>query len=108
MKMFLKMIILKVKIAKSLKDRTIGLIGKDKPEPIMFTTRFGIHTFGVKFPIDIVILDKNDVVVKMKRSLKQNKFFFWPIWYSKVLELPEGFIEKYKIRNRSKIMLYNK
>lgn len=102
------MIALKVKSAQSVKDRTIGLIGKDKPEPIMFTTRFGIHTFGVKFPIDIVILDKNNIAVKIKKGLRKNRFLFWPIWYNKVLELPEGSIEKYKIRKRSKIMLYNK
>jgi len=54
------MITVKVKIYKSIKCRTIGLIGHDNPEPIMFYTKFGIHTFGLKFPIDVLILDKNN------------------------------------------------
>jgi uncharacterized protein len=92
------MILLKVKTLTGLKDRTIGLIGQGKPEPIIFITRFGIHTFGVKFPIDVVILDRNNIAVKIKQSLKQNRFFFWPIQYDKVLELPEGYVGKYKIK----------
>jgi uncharacterized membrane protein (UPF0127 family) len=99
------MINIKVKNLISIKDRTIGLIGHSKMEPIMFTTRFGIHTFGVKFPIDVVILDRNNVVVKIKQSLKQNRFFFWPVRYNKVLELPEGYIEKYRVKIGSIVKL---
>lgn len=74
----------------------IGLIGKDKPEAIYFETRWGIHTFGLKFPIDVVILDENNKVVVVKKSLKQNSLFFWNPKYSRVLELSSGFIRMKK------------
>ena len=94
---------LKVKLLKSLRDRGIGLIGKKKPETIMFYTRFGIHTFGMKFPIDVLILDEDDKVVKLVENLKPNKIFFWPPKFKKVLELPSGFIKNNKIEIGGKI-----
>lgn len=97
------MITIKVKNLISQKDRTIGLINYSKPEPVMFLTRFGIHTFGLVFPIDVVILDKDGKAVKLTRNLKPNNVLFWPIRYNKVLELPAGLIKKYKIKIGSKI-----
>jgi hypothetical protein len=91
------MINLKVKLLTSIKDRTIGLIGYEKPEPIMFLTRFGIHTFGLKFPIDVLVLDKNNKVVKLVENLKPNNLFDWPIKYNRVIELPTGYIKKNKV-----------
>lgn len=99
------MIKLKVKLVKNFKDKTIGLIGQTQPKPILFFTRFGIHTFGLKFPIDVVILNKNDEVVKLKENLRPNRIFLWPVQYNKVLELPQGFIKKNKIKISRKIIL---
>ncbi len=87
-----------IKEAKNIKEKIIGLIGRNKPEAIMLRTRFGIHTFGLKFPIDIVILDKNNRVVKLKKSLKPNRIFLWNPFYDRILELPEGTIEKKEIK----------
>ena len=94
---------IKVKILKSQKDLTIGLINHIKPEPVMLLTRFGIHTFGLSFPIDVVILDKGGIAVKLKKNLKPNNVLFWPVKYNKVLELPSGLIKKYRIKIGSKI-----
>ncbi len=99
------MIVLKVKLYSSIKDRTIGLIGHKNPEPVMFLTRFGIHTFGVGFPLDIVVLNNKNVVVKLEKELKPNRFFFWPVKYKKVLELPSGYIVKNGIKCGSEIDL---
>lgn len=99
------MINIKVKLYSSIKDRGIGLIGNKKAEPVMFFTRYGIHTLGLTFPVDIVVLDKNNVVVKLTENLKPNRFFLWPFKYNKVLELPVGFIEKNGIRIGSEINL---
>jgi uncharacterized membrane protein (UPF0127 family) len=75
-----------------------GLIGKNTPTPVFFTTRFGIHTFGLKFPIDVLILDNCNRVVRQKHSLYPNKLFFWPPVYNRVLELPAGTISRQKIK----------
>ncbi|MCL5733923.1 MAG: DUF192 domain-containing protein, partial [Patescibacteria group bacterium] len=71
-----------------------GLIGAEKAEPMLFKTRWGIHTFGVRFPIDVVIFGKNGLVVKIKAGLKPGKLFFWNPKFCDVLELPEGAIKK--------------
>ena len=79
-------------------QKTIGLIGKKNPQAIFFKTRWGIHTFGVRFPIDIVILDMTNTVQKIKHSLKPNRIFLWNPKFYNVIELPEGTIEKEHIK----------
>ncbi|HUQ85327.1 MAG TPA: DUF192 domain-containing protein [Candidatus Limnocylindrales bacterium] len=84
---------LKLKIKKlSNIEKIVGLIFAKKPYSIYFKTRFGIHTFGMKFPIDVIILNKANRVVKMNQNMKPNKIYFWPIIYEDVLELPQGMI----------------
>ena len=75
-----------------------GLIGKDKPYVLMIRTRFGIHTFGLKFPIDVLVLNNEDKVVSIKKNLKPNRIFSWNPLYEKVIELPVGTIKKNQIR----------
>lgn len=92
------MITIFVKKAKNLKEKIQGLIGKNKPIALMIKTHFGIHTFGLKFPIDVLILNNDNKVVSMKKNLKPNRIFFWNPMYEKVIELPHGTIEKEKIK----------
>lgn len=92
------MVTLLVKEARNLKEKVIGLIGKDKPLSFMIRTRFGIHTCGLKFPIDVLILDKENKVVFLKKNLMPWKIFLWNPMYDKVLELPLGAIDKKKIK----------
>ncbi|MDP2585548.1 MAG: DUF192 domain-containing protein [Candidatus Levybacteria bacterium] len=92
------MIKLFVKEAANLKEKVIGLIGKDKPYALMLKTRFGIHTFGLKFPIDILILNNANKVVSMRKNLKPNRVFLWRPMHKKVIELPSGIIEKDRIK----------
>ena len=75
-------------------EKIIGLIGKNAPEAILFETHFGIHTFFLKLPIDVLILDKNNQIVALKKILKPNRFFLWNCRYNLVIELPEESIEK--------------
>ncbi len=51
----------------------------------------------MRYGIDIVILDKKNQVKKMRKNLMPNKIFLWNPLYKSVLEMPVGFIEKYKI-----------
>ena len=92
------MIKLFVKKAKNIKDRVTGLIGKEKPESLMINTHFGIHTFGLKFPIDVLILDHKNTVMSLKENLKPNRIFLWNPLYEKVIELPQETIKKNKIK----------
>ena len=92
------MILLKVKKLKGLKEKTFGLIFEKKAFPVLIDTRFGIHTFGLRFPIDVLILNNSNTVVKMKQGLKPNRIFIWNPIYNKVIELPKNEIKKRKIK----------
>lgn len=98
------MITLRVKKVKNL-EKIIGLIGKKNPESLFFKTRFGIHTFGLKFPIDVLILDNKNRVISLKKSLKPNKIFFWNPLYNRVLELPQETINNKHIKFHEMIEL---
>jgi uncharacterized membrane protein (UPF0127 family) len=75
-------------------EKTIGLIGKDKEKTILFNTRFGIHTFFLKFPIAVIVLSDDNKVMYLKKKILPNRIFIWNIKYKKVIELPCGKIEK--------------
>jgi len=84
---------LNAKNAQTFFDKVIGLIGKDKSTSMIFQTRFGIHTFGIKFPIDIIVLNKQNVVISLRKNLKPFRFFFWNPRYDTIVELPAGIID---------------
>lgn len=69
-----------------------GLIGYTHPIALFFKTRFGIHTFGLRFPIDVLILDTKNCVVICKKNLRPNRVFFWHPKWNRVVELPAGII----------------
>ncbi len=82
-----------------------GLIGDKHARGILIQTRFGIHTFGLRFPIDIIVLDRDDIVRVVKHSFKPNGIFLWPIRYDIVLELPQGMIKEKGITIGEKLAL---
>lgn len=92
------MITLFVKQTGNLKEKIMGLIGKEAPISLMLKTHFGIHTFGLKFPIDVLVLSNSNKIVAVKKSLMPRRIFLWNPLYEKILELPVGTIEKKKIK----------
>lgn len=83
---------------KTLSEKRIGMLGMKKAEPVYFCTRFGIHTFGMKFPIDVVILDNDWRVTSFVSSLNPNRVFFWNPLFKHVLELPSGWVVSNRAR----------
>jgi|SRR3990167_7443253 len=99
------MVTLRVKLLKGFLDKSIGLLKSEKAYPVYFTSRFGIHTFGMKFPIDVIVLGYNNLIIKVAENLKPNRFFFWLPIYNRVIELPVGTVKKLRIRKKEKIKL---
>ena len=83
-----------VRIAATLTEKAKGLLGKEEPEALYFKTRFGIHTFGMKFPIDCAVLDDTFTVRAMREQMNPNKGFFWNPRFSNVVELPSGTLSR--------------
>jgi uncharacterized membrane protein (UPF0127 family) len=70
-----------------------GLLFEKKAKALIFRTRFGIHTFFMRFPIDLMVIDKNKNVVFIKESVKPNRIIFWNPRFDLVIELPKGSIK---------------
>ncbi len=92
-------------VVRSFWEKSKGMIGGGKPQRLLIITRFGIHTFGVKFPIDVVVLDREFYVKKIKKSLSPNRIFFWNPANDHVLELPVGDVQKLGIKEGQKLAL---
>ena len=101
----IKMITLKARKLNSFAEKSMGLMGKMEPENIYFETRWGIHTFFMNFPIDVLVLDKNFKVVSLSQNLKPGSIMMWNPKYYRVLELTSGTIQKMKIRQLNEISI---
>jgi uncharacterized membrane protein (UPF0127 family) len=99
------MIEIKVKKLTGLVSKIIGLLNAPRPYPVYFHTRYGIHTFGMKYPLDLVILDDSGRVVYVRPGLKPFRIYVWNPQYQRVLELPEGSVGKYGIKRGTVIRL---
>ena len=89
---------LHVMILKTWKEKIKGLLFSDKATPVLIQTRWGIHTFGMRYPIDVLVLNKNNQIMKLAKELKPNRIFLWNPFFTTIIELPAGYIEKEKIK----------
>ena len=84
-----------VKVADTLFTRMKGLLGKKElpqGEALCIKPCFSVHTFFMKFPIDVIFLNKKNQVIAAVRNLKPNRITrLYPRSFS-VLELPSGTI----------------
>ena len=91
------------KEALSFLDRSFGLLLRENPKTLIFYTRFGLHTFGLRSSIDILVLDRNHKVVRLEKGLKPNRFFLYSPIYRTVIELPDGAIDLSKTHPGDKL-----
>jgi hypothetical protein len=74
-------------------SKTFGLMFRKQIKPLIFIFKqpkiYSLHTYFVKFPIDIVFLNDCFEVVEIKKNLKPFKSYKPKNKASFVLELPE-------------------
>ena len=82
-------------------QRLVGLMGRDRlenNEGLWMARCKAIHTFFMRFPIDVVFLDRDFIVKKTVKGLRP----FRPVVSCRhaqgVLELPEGTIDRAQIQ----------
>ena len=96
-----------IEIADKVVSRSLGLIGRNgwKRNGMLLKDTNAIHTVFVRFPIDVIFLDKDFKILRVVENLKP--FRFSPIvWKAKhVLELPTGTIKNKSLRVGNKIKL---
>jgi len=93
-------------VAKRLLERMKGLIGKkglENGESLWIKPCKSVHTFGMRFPIDIIFLDRESRVVALKKNFLKNHIT--PLYFKavSVLELPAGTIEMTDTRTGDRI-----
>jgi len=80
-------------------DRLRGLLGRkqlNEEQGLWISPCPSVHTIGMRYPIDVVFLDRRGEVKKISHNLKPMKFSSCVGAYS-VLELTEGMAEKLQI-----------
>jgi uncharacterized membrane protein (UPF0127 family) len=93
--------------ATTLKQQILGLLLYPTPSTLLLRTRFGIHTFGMNYAIDVLILDHTNRAVKIKENLTPNRIFFWNPLFSNVIELPHGSIKKSRTTVNDNVAIHN-
>ena len=85
-----------VKVADTLFTRMKGLLGKKelpKGEALWIKPCFSVHTFFMKFAIDVIFLNKKNQIIASVSNLSPNRMTrLYPQSFS-VLELPTGTID---------------
>jgi len=84
-----------LKIAKSFADRTLGLMFIKEMkgfDALLLEPCTSVHNFFVRFPIDLIFLNKDNKVVKLIPCFKPWRMTGIYLKARKVLELPNGTI----------------
>jgi uncharacterized protein len=89
-----------IEVAATMRSRLTGLLGRSRLNPgegLLITPSSGVHTWGMRFPIDVVALDSRMRVLEAREHL--GSFRTAAIgWKTRgVLELPVGTIRHSQI-----------
>ncbi len=85
----------KAKMALSFKERLIGLLNREslyKGEALVIKHASSIHTFFMRFSIDVLFIDRKGKVLKSVSRLKPFRIASTPRFFTDVIELPVGTI----------------
>ena len=83
-------------VADSPLKRMKGLLGRkemQEGEALWITPCYSIHTFFMRFPIDVVFLSKKNRVVALVKNIKPNRMTRLYLRATSDLEMPSGTIE---------------
>lgn len=95
--------------AQTMMERIIGLLNTRLFIPgdaLMIRSCHSIHTIGMKYPIDVVFINKFSYVDKTVSFLKPNRLCMSFQGSYSVLELPQGMIRKSRIKPGDMISHY--
>lgn len=90
-----------VKVANEYLSRLVGLLGQSRSwsngdRALWIIPSRGIHTIGMRFPIDVLFLDRGRTVVHLYKNLEPWRVSKVIMGARSVLELPAGTIAKTK------------
>lgn len=80
-------------------ERMRGLLGRSPIGPdqgLLIAPCSSVHTIGMKYPIDLIFLDKNWQIKKLVRSIKPCRIA-WATGANMVVEMPGGTLDNFSI-----------
>ena len=83
----------RVRIAQNFKDRSVGLLNRaslDSDEGLLIKPCNSIHTFFMKFSIDVVFMTKSGFIVKIVSNIRPWRMAGAIVTGFMALELPAG------------------
>jgi len=85
-----------IRVAETGLQRIVGLLGERellRGDGLLIVPSQGVHTWGMRFPIDIAVLDDDWTVIATRRVMRPFRMtrMFWKA--AAVLELPAGALE---------------
>jgi uncharacterized membrane protein (UPF0127 family) len=86
-----------IRVADTALTRLVGLLGDSELAPgtgLLIEPSSGVHTFGMRFPIDVVALDRQGCVRGVWEGLGPFRIAAVGLKVHKVLELPVGAIRQ--------------
>jgi uncharacterized membrane protein (UPF0127 family) len=86
----------RLRVADSMWSRLRGLLRHPEPEAgegLLIEPCNGIHTVGMRYPIDVLFVAPDGVVLRCERALPPGRFVPYVAGSRRVLELPAGTIE---------------
>jgi len=95
-------------IAETLPKRTVGLLGRKefkKGEALLIKPCQQIHTFFMRFPIDILFLDRKNRIIKAIKNFSPWRISGIYLKAKSCLELPSGAIESTFTQERDEILI---
>jgi uncharacterized membrane protein (UPF0127 family) len=87
----------KAQIATTFLSRAKGLLGRiglEQGQGLVITRCSSIHTFFMRFKIDVAFLDKENKVVSLAYSLAPARLAGYPLKARLAVELPAGILAK--------------
>jgi len=99
---------LQTRVANTWIKRLVGLLPEKKlneGDGLWIQPCSSIHTIGMRFPIDVVFLDKNHRIKKLGKSVKPFRFCASLKGTKSVLELPVGSIVSAGLQRGDKLLM---
>jgi uncharacterized membrane protein (UPF0127 family) len=96
-----------IEVADTAVRRVKGLLGRECLEDgqgLLFKQCSSLHTLFMRFPIDILFINKKGKVVRAREDVKPFKFVAAPLRAQYALELPAGSIARSKTRVGDRVL----
>jgi len=87
-------------VAESILARMIGLLGRkglEQGSAMLLKPCSSIHTVGMKFPLDLIFLDKDDRIVRIVAGVAANRFVLGGRGAKSVVEIEAGQVDVCKL-----------